>query len=346
MVDADDYNVPAFLHQIQQQGVVASAAFKPFTANTTRGAVDFHYGSLMIPVALQKKDPDETYRIISEAQQKWEVPVYSVPTGLNLKGVDLGSNYLKPLKAPKAAMIIGHGVRSYEAGEVWHLLDTRVGMPITKIPVRNFKNSSLDNYTELVMVSGSYDFSEAEIKKITDWVKKGNTLITIGTGSKWAIDKKLATEKLLKKLPDSLATVDRQPYVDASENIGKASVGGIIVRAALDLTHPLAFGYRDNTIPVYKNNEVWISPSRNAYATVAKYTEDPHIDGFITQDNLENFLKPSASLVVSPLGEGRIVLFADNPNFRGSWYGTNRLFLNALFLGQHIQVPEPEKTNQ
>jgi hypothetical protein len=34
-----------------------------------------------------------------------------------------------------------------------------------------------------------------------------------------------------------------------------------------------------------------------------------------------------------------VVLFADNPNFRGSWYGTNRLFLNALFLGQHIQVP-------
>jgi len=33
-------------------------------------------------------------------------------------------------------------------------------------------------------------------------------------------------------------------------------------------------------------------------------------------------------------------MFADNPNFRGSWYGTNRLFLNALFLGNHISVPK------
>ena len=33
---------------------------------------------------------------------------------------------------PSAMMLIGTGVRAYEAGEVWHLLDQRVGMPITK----------------------------------------------------------------------------------------------------------------------------------------------------------------------------------------------------------------------
>jgi hypothetical protein len=34
-----------------------------------------------------------------------------------------------------------------------------------------------------------------------------------------------------------------------------------------------------------------------------------------------------------------VVLFADDPNFRGTTYGMNRMFLNALFLGQHIEVP-------
>jgi hypothetical protein len=29
----------------------------------------------------------------------------------------------------------------------------------------------------------------------------------------------------------------------------------------------------------------------------------------------------------------------DNPNFRGYWHGTNRLFLNALFFGRYINVP-------
>ena len=93
-------------------------------------------------------------------------------------------------------------------------------------------------------------------------------------------------------------------------------------------------------IPVYKNNSVWLAPSKNEYATVAKYTKNPHIDGFITKKNMEEFLKPSASLIVSKVGGGRVVLFADNPNFRGSWYGTNKLFLNALFLGDKIRIPE------
>ena len=49
--------------------------------------------------------------------------------------------------------------------------------------------------------------------------------------------------------------------------------------------------------------------------------------------------KNTASLIVSKLGSGRAIVFADNPNFRGSWYGTNRLFLNGIFLGNNISVP-------
>jgi hypothetical protein len=85
---------------------------------------------------------------------------------------------------------------------------------------------------------------------------------------------------------------------------------------------------------------VWLSPSKSPYSTVAKYVGNPHIDGFISSENMNEKLKPSASLIVSSIGRGRVVMFADNPNFRSSWYGTNRLFLNAIFLGQHISVPQ------
>ncbi|MEL7145477.1 MAG: hypothetical protein AAFO69_03845 [Bacteroidota bacterium] len=93
-------------------------------------------------------------------------------------------------------------------------------------------------------------------------------------------------------------------------------------------------------IPVYRNSNIWIKPSSSPYGTVAKYTDDPHINGFITAENLDQYLKPSASIIVSKVGRGRAVLFADNPNFRGSWYGTNKLFLNAIFFGNHIDVPK------
>ncbi len=340
IIDYDDYNAVAVLNYLQSKGLVVSSSFKPFTIKTVTGNKSFNYGALVVPVSLQKKKADEVFKRVQEAQQKFHVPIYAANSGYSVNGIDLGSRYVSAIKKPKAAMIIGNGVRSYEAGEVWHLLDTRVHMPITKIPIRNLSWVNLDKYNTLVMVSGSYDFNKKQLEKITSWVSKGNTLITIGTASKWAIDKKLVKEKLTTQEKDTTEIIQRKPYVDAPENLGKEQVGGVILKVDLDTTHPLAFGYRDESIPVYKNNTVWLSPSKNAYATVAKYAKNPHIDGFLTKKNMEENLKPSASLIVSKVGSGRVILFADNPNFRGSWYGTNRLFLNALFLGDKIEIPE------
>lgn len=339
VLDWDDYNAPAALQYLQQKGIIAASAAKPFKAKTRTGAKAFNYGAVLITVSLQKNDAASVYKTVKEAQEKFEVPIFAIDSGLSLGGIDLGSGNISPIKKVKAAMLIGDGVRSYEAGEVWHLLDTRVGMPITKIPMRNFNRANLDTYSTLVMVSGRYNLTDKQLAKIKDWTSNGNTLITIGTASKWAIDKKLVKEKLIKKEKDSTIKSSRKPYADARENIGKESIGGVILKVDLDVTHPLAYGYHDSSIPVYKNNTVWLAPSENSYATIAKYTSDPHIDGFITKKNMEDNIKPSASLIVSKLGKGRVVLFADNPNFRGSWYGTNRLFLNALFLGDKINIP-------
>ena len=340
IIDADDYNSIAALHALQEKELVLSAAFKPFSTQTNLGVKDFNYGAMVLAVSLQKKNSEEVHQILTDVQKQFNVPVFAVNSGYHSKGIDLGSRFIKPIKKPKAAMLIGHGTRSYEAGEVWHLLDTRVGMPITKIPIRNFKKVSLDKYNVLVMISGEYDLDEKMQEKISSWAKKGNTLISIGTASKWLIDKEIVKEKLVEVDKDSTAIPVREPYVDADENLGKEGVGGIIVRVDLDRTHPIGFGYRDASIPVYKNNTVWLQPGKNAYVTVGKYSKNPMIDGFITDENLEDYLKPSASILISKMDKGRAVLFADNPNFRGSWYGTNRLFLNAIFLGDKITIPE------
>jgi len=346
IMDWDDYNAPAALYYMQRKGIKVSSAFKPFSINTSNGNKSFNYGSIMIPVSLQKKSPADTYAIIKAAQGKFQVPIFGTNSGFSSKGIDLGSRNFQALKMPKAALLIGDGINSYEAGEVWHLLDTRMHMPISKLQINRFRFMNLDKYNTLVMVSGSYrQLDSLQRKKLKDWASKGNTLITIANASKWLVDKKLVKETLTKKPKDTSkgkdkkTIVKRLPYVDAGENIGRERLGGAIFNVDLDLTHPLAFGYRNATLPVYKNNEVFIKPSKNAYSTVAKYTKNPHVDGYISPKNLETYLKPSASLIVSPIGSGRAVMFTDNPNFRGSWYGTNRLFLNALFLGNKIRIP-------
>ena len=312
--------------------------------------VDFGYGTLLVHVARQTIDSDSIYALLQSAAQKFGVQPYSTETGFSTRGIDLGSRNFQPIQKPKAIMLVGGSVSSYEAGEIWHMFDTRVHMPITKLRTDMFNRVNLEDYTTLIMVSGSYsELDSGQIAKIKSWVGKGNTLITTRQATAWAINKKLVNETLVdaerekKKEKDAEEEdVERKPYVDAGNNYGQTRVGGAIFKVNLDITHPLAFGYRNPEIPVYRNSNVWLAPSKNSYSTVARYTSNPHVDGFISKKNLEENLKGSASLIVSRLGGGRVIMFADNPNFRSSWYGTNRLLLNAVFLGNHINVPREE----
>ena len=194
----------------------------------------------------------------------------------------------------------------------------------------------MDKYNTLVLVSGNYKLSDNQIKKIKSWAEKGNTIISIGSASKFLIDKKIVSEQLIEKKESE--TTDKLPYVDARENRGKEQIGGVILRSIIDLTHPLSFGYENNTLPVYKNNSVWLKPSKNQYSSVVQYQDDALIDGFMSENN-KSKLNESVSLIVSKVGSGIAIMFADNPNFRGAWYGTNRLFLNAIFLGDRIYIP-------
>ena len=337
LIPWDDYNAPAVLYALQEKDVKVKSGFKPFAIEGNQ----FGRGTLLVPVSIQKMDADELFELIRSVSNKYQVSAYGISTGFSEQGIDLGSRNFRTLKKPKALMLVGNGVSSYEAGEVWHLLDTKLNMPIAKVPTRIFNRVNLNRYNTMVMVSGGYtQLDSVQRKKIKNWVSQGNTLITTKQASAWVINKKIVKESLIKKPKDSGKVVKRLPYGDAGEHIGRERVGGSIFQVDLDLTNPLGFGYRRNFMPVYRNSNVWIAPSKNAYATVATYTDNPHIDGFNTSKNLNDFLKKSASLIVSKIGSGRVILFAENPNFRGAWYGTNKLFFNALFFGSHINIPK------
>ncbi|MEL6389627.1 MAG: M14 family zinc carboxypeptidase [Bacteroidota bacterium] len=336
LVDWSDYHSPAVLQALHDNDVNVMVAQKAFENDGKY----FANGTLVIPVQRQDIEAEQLHGIVSEVSMNKGVVIHGVSTGYSTGGIDLGSRYVEPLIAPRAAMLIGDGVSGYEAGFVWHLLDTRVSMPITKIKTSMFGRAQLDKYTTLVLVSGSYNMLDsADVARIKSWTAKGNTLITIGRASSWAISKKLVNESLLSKEPptDSLAA-KRLSYIKAREIQGKEALGGTIFEVDIDITHPIGFGYDDRRLPVYRNNTVWLKPSKNPYCNVAVYAEDPHIDGFVTPEVLAH-LKKTSSIVVSRVGRGRAIMFAEDPNFRGTWYGTNKLFLNAIFFGDLVRIP-------
>ncbi len=336
LVNNTDYNIHQFIYALQTEGVFVQTATRTFSTNINGENKNFGYGSIIISVQQQKVGADELYTIISKASLAANIKVHTVATGYSNSGIDLGSNYIKTLKKPEAAMIIGNGVAASEAGEIWHLLDQRLHMPITKIDILNFSRVRLERYNTLVMVSGAYNFLDKNsVDKIKAWVQNGNTLITIKSGADWAIKNGFTKFKLAV---DSSTTKGRLDYDKASDMEGAKALGGSIFSIDLDTTHPIGYGFSKRKVSVYKNNSTFFQNSTSAYNTIAQYTNTPLVGGYLHPNSLK-MIKNSPSILVGTEGSGRVILFADEPNFRGTWYGTNKLFLNALFLGSIMAAP-------
>ena len=125
-----DYYSPKALHEIGSAGIRAKVAMKPFTVNNQQ----YDFGTILIPVQNQNKSKKELHEFLQSVSQKAHVNIQGVSSGLT-QGPDLGSNNFRTVRMPKIALIVGSGISSYDAGELWHLLDTRYEIPVTKLDV-------------------------------------------------------------------------------------------------------------------------------------------------------------------------------------------------------------------
>jgi hypothetical protein len=263
------------------------------------------------------------------------IDVYGVDTGLTGQGIDLGSRTFEELEKPEVALLVGGGVSQYEAGEVWHLLDQRYGMAPSLIEVNRLNWMDLDRYNVIVMVNGGYgDLDEGTVEKMKRWLEDGGTLITTKYATRWAANNGL-TNIEFKSEEQSDEIPDMKRYVDLSNASGAQYIGGAIFNNTLDLTHPLGYGFNDPNVTVFRNSTLFMKPSKNAYASPLRYTNDPLFSGYISEEN-EAMLKGTAGIVIESVGSGKVINMVDNPNFRAFWYGTNKLFMNAIFFGQTI----------
>lgn len=336
VADISDYNAHRAVYALQNNNIIVRTSFKPFTTKVNGTDKNFPHGSLVIPVQQQKVSADELYATIRMVSQNTGIDFYSVDTGLSSKGVDLGSGSIRTIKKPRVLMPVGTGVSGYEAGEVWHLLDQRIGMPVSKIDLSNFSRVNLHDYNVLVMVGGTYPTDKLIVDKIKTWVQAGGTLITMKSASEWAIKQGLVKEKLIPI--DTIKNPKRVDYEWAADSEGAKQIGGSIFQVDLDITNPIGFGYPDRRVSVYRNGRTFLQPSKSPYHTIAQYTANPLIGGYIHKTDMKRVANSAAILFVSE-GQGRVIMFSDNPNFRGSWYGTNKLFLNALFFGSLMSPP-------
>ncbi len=332
LMEWDQYFAPAAVYYLLKKDVMLKVAQTPAIVDGKKVS----RGSIIIPAAGQKMTEDELFDQLDAAALKYNVNIQSISSGMANQGVDLGSNTMLSMKKPVIAMLVGESVSSYEAGEVWHLLDYRYDMPVTMIDIKEMDRIRPDKYTVIVLPSGSYSaLSAASQEKLKKWVNEGGTLICWRDAVKFVAGLQIADVKI-----KPIAKTDSTTYIsyeNQDRKKGAQLVSGSIFEMALDTTHPLAFGYSTATLPVFKSGTMILEPSKKSGANPFHYSKSPLLSGYASDENVGR-ISESPAVSVSVYGQGRVICFVDNPNFRAYWYGTNKLFMNAVFWGFGIDV--------
>ena len=328
------YFAPRAVYRLQEAGIRPRLMTEGFSAPVGGQNRDFERGAIVIQVEQRGVEPQQVHDLVREIANQDHVSVYAVDTGMTPMGPDLGSRGSEILEQPEIALLTGtgggsgYGASPYNAGEVWHLLSERFDMRVSLLDINRVDRDALDRYNTMILAGGS--FSALPTEEVRDWVRSGGRLIALEGGVRWPISEGMV--ELDRKPFDVDSLLQDVPYDEISDTYGAQQIGGSIFQTELDVTHPIAYGY-DETVPVFRSGTTFYEPSTEPGASVGTYSEsNPRLSGYASDEMLE-LARGSASIEAHEIGGGAVILFMDNPNFRAYMYGTNGLFLNAIFFG-------------
>jgi hypothetical protein len=326
VVRPEGYDLPRLLGELLRRNVRVKVATKPFELEGAR----YPEGSLLIPTDRQSADPDLVWGILD----RYGCQFAPVLNGLTSDGPDLGSASFVLCRQPKVLIISGEGASPTDAGEIWHLLDQRLGLAPTVVESVRFGNISLTRYNVIVLPDGTYPLVSAE--KLKQFVDGGGTLIATGAALNWLKNNDVTAFSFRSATADWSARGARRPYASRSDDNAARTLPGSIFEAELDLTHPLCYGYTRPRLPVFLPSGVYLEPGSSAYNTPVVFTKEPLLAGYL-HPSQRQAVSGAAGVVVSPQGRGRVIGFPTDPCFRAFWLGTERLMANAVFFGGMVR---------
>ena len=321
------YLYPKALYNILDNGLRAKVSMKKFKINNK----SFDYGTIIVPTQNQNLKSNEIHKILSKVSIDSELNIYETNTGASQEGIDLGSRNFKTIKKPKIALLVGDGVRSYDAGEIWYIMDRQYEIPITKIDTRILERLNLEKYTHFIFPSYSGNLSDKTIQKIKSWIEKGGTLILYREAIKWAKRNKLIEIEIIENelIAENINFVNRNNFQRAQ------NISGAIFKANLDRTNPINFGIENNSIALFRNTDIFLKPDKHSYNNPIVYDKSPLISGYISKENIKT-LSNTVPFKIQSNGRGKIIIMTDNTNFRGYWIGTQHLLANMIFYSHFM----------
>lgn len=288
----------------------------------------FTSGTLVVRV---DDDADKVHTAVTGLAARFGLEVVPVNSGQADPGFPpLGSVEGGRLSEPRIALLTKGPLSPNSFGWAWHTLDREYEIPFTIIQTRTVGRIPLERFNTIILPAVANSSALADllgedgIARLQRWVRDGGTLVGLGT----------ATDFVLGQL--ELGSLKSWYALEGNQQAQRVTAPGAFFRAELDDEHWMSSGFNQTPPMLVNSNRVFVapegapSPARNAVIKVQQ--DDIRISGHAWAENLER-LPGSVLLWQERVGSGQVILFTEDPNFRGYWRGANRLFLNAVILG-------------
>jgi len=290
----------------------------------------------------------------NEASMRARIDALAKTSGVEVRGVNTafpesaqygtGSGVVVALQSPRIAIVGETGISQTSYGSLWWSLEQRYGIQFTPIAASAL-SGDLSAFNVIVVPSGGLGSigTGAGLKR---WVESGGALITFGSATQWATREDVGMSSIrriqceeqrdYKPAPAATAPLD-SVRAAASPNAcanAIADLPGSHFDVVLDLSHWLTLGVERQRMTVLVGGSSFYTLSKDGgNVAVFPTTGTLRRGGFVFPDNSERLLKGSVFIAQERVGRGNLVMFTNDPMFRGWWRALDRLVLNAMLLG-------------
>jgi hypothetical protein len=316
LIDYRSNAVLGVIGRLRRDGVVYRIAPDSFT-------IDRHRFAAGSPVILRSDNGTRDLTVLARAIAESGVPVTGVDSPATGSSLRLDTLSLPRARAGRIAVVMDRPVSPSSYGHIWYTFEQRYGFDFTALNFDRLASINLDKYAVLILPDGNYGGVNRGVAadvaaKLRAFVDRGGALIGVRGGSAWlaAPENSITTTRMRR--PAS----PRQP-----------AIPGSIFRATIvDAKNPLTYGYDTPDVPVMVWSALAFEPSATAEAPIRiADSANARVSGFVFPESLAH-VAGTPYVVRERRGQGTIVLFLDDPNFRLFWDGLTRLFFNAVLL--------------
>ena len=283
-----------------------------------------------------------------------------------------GSGSTVAVQEPKIAVAAEQGIGLGAYGAIWWSLEQRFGLKFTPVSLASL-NGDLSAFNVVIIPDGGAGSlgKGAGLKtwverggtlitmgRATSWAAREDVGMT--TARVLTADDKDEKPKAEEKKKDDAATAKKDtaakketpekkeapaaPATGADSLLAVKSptananapqpIPGAHFDAVYDMTHWLTLGIERQRTTVLMDGDAFLKLSKEG-SNVAVFPATGPLKraGFAFPDNTERLLKGTALIVEEKVGRGHLVMFANDPMFRGWWRALDRVVMNAVLLG-------------